>query len=87
MRLQIHSHSRNQAALLKLAGAISASLHVTPAWDKTTVGSDLAQEMSANILAAGIRYLKGDKEKLAGNLKKRNAGVDLENMVCKRLFV
>lgn len=87
MKLQVHSHTRNQATLLKLASAISASLHITPVRDKATVGSDLAQEISGNILAAGVRYLKGDREKLAENLKKRNAGVDLENMVCKRFLV
>ena len=86
MRLRIHSLKWHQAGVLELAGVISASLHSTPVQGKATVGSDLAQEISDNILAAGIRYLKGDKEKLAENLKRRNAGVDLENMVGMRAF-
>lgn len=37
--------------------------------------SDLALKVSDNIMAAGVRYLKGDKEKLKENLRKRNSNV------------
>lgn len=84
--LRIHCLKGHRTSTLELVGTISASIHSTPVWKKVTVGSDLAQEISENILAAGIRYLKGDKEELEENLKRRNAGVNLENMVGNSAF-
>ena len=74
--------ARRHVAALKLAGALVACVHCSAAQKKYTAGTDVAQEISNNIVAAGIRYLKGDKEKLAENLRARKAGVDVENMVC-----
>lgn len=38
-------------------------------------------EVSSNIFAANIRYLKEDKEKLRENLIKRNVGLNLDSVV------
>lgn len=79
-RIEVLGFARKHVGMLKLAGALSASLHSSSTRNKST-GSDLAQEISDNILAAGIRYLKEDKERVAENLRRRKAGVVLENMV------
>ncbi len=59
---------KQRAAVLKLS---RMSLHCSAVyWKKDE--SDLMLTVSENIMAAGSRYLKGDKEELRENLKKRN---------------
>ena len=64
-----------------MACVASASIHTSAAREKLD-GADLSVIISDNILAAGIRYLKDDEEKLAENLRKRNAPVNFDHMVC-----
>lgn len=66
-------------AKLKPSHMASATLHSSTTRKKDD--TELGLQISNNILFAGIRYLKTDKEKLGENLVKRKAGVNLEEMV------
>lgn len=80
------TRSGAHAGTLKMAYVASASIHSSAARENLA-GADLSMIISENILAAGIRYLKEDEEKLIENLQKRNAAVNFDHMVSRLWFI
>lgn len=69
--------SKRHLTVLKSLRAAAAALH-----GSAVARDDFSYEIAENILNAGLRYLKGDKEKLRENLRKRNPRLNLDKMVC-----